>query len=59
MIEPTEKDINRAVIYRPKGRLPDKWEGGIVISFNDHVVFVQYVGDLASKGTMREDLHWA
>lgn len=55
MIEPTEGDIGRAVVYRPAG---GDLEDGIIRSFNDRFVFVQYKGDLHSKATRRNDLEW-
>jgi hypothetical protein len=54
MIEPTQKDVGRKVIYKPG--LND--EVGIINSFNDHVVFVRYNGSIHSQGTRREDLQW-
>ncbi|SIO65351.1 hypothetical protein SAMN05443247_10544 [Bradyrhizobium erythrophlei] len=58
MIEPTEDDIGRGVVYTgnryPGGRL----EEGVITSFNDHRVFVRYGSDKGSKSTSREDLEW-
>lgn len=38
MIEPTEADIGREVIYQ--GSHPDDRESGVISSFNDKYVFV-------------------
>jgi hypothetical protein len=55
MIEPTEDDIGRAVVYSyPGGKLKE----GVITSFNDHRVFVRYGADKGSKSTSREDLEW-
>lgn len=64
MIEPTEIDIGRAVIYVPghaKGDLGHQdCESGYITSFNDHSVFVSYGthGIMTSEGTSRQDLYW-
>lgn len=58
MIEPTEEDIDRKVIYN--ARHPGaKDEYGRITSFNDSYVFVRYNphGD-TSQATNREDLRW-
>lgn len=58
MIEPTEADIGRRVIYRERGTHPGrKVEVGILTSFNDQYAFVRYSG-LTSTATNREDLEW-
>jgi hypothetical protein len=58
MIEPTEHDIGRAVVYTgnryPGGKLVE----GVITSFNDHRVFVRYGSDKGSKSTSRENLEW-
>jgi hypothetical protein len=51
MIDPTEADIGRSVLYLHTER-------GIITSFNSSYVFVRYNGDLHSKATRREDLSW-
>jgi hypothetical protein len=51
MIEPTEKDVDRAVLYGD--------ERGVITSFDEKYVFVRYADDLGSKATRREDLRWA
>lgn len=53
MINPTEKDIGRSVIYRRDG------DEGVITSFNDHMVFVRYGGAQGSMATRREDLNWS
>jgi hypothetical protein len=58
MIEPTEDDIGRAVVYignRYPGR---KLEEGVITSFNRYTVFVRYGSEQNSKGTLRADLEW-
>lgn len=54
MIEPTGEDIGRQVAYL-NGHASGQ---GVVTSFNEHVVFVLYRGDIASKATRREHLFW-
>lgn len=56
MIEPTEKDIGRNVVYRPRPGV--QGEDGVIRSFNDSVVHVLYRGDLHAKATDRRDLFW-
>lgn len=62
MINPTEKDIGRRVVYIPNhadGNYghPDCKEGPIT-SMNEHFVFVRYgLGD-TSAATKRENLIW-
>jgi hypothetical protein len=58
MIEPTEADIGRDVIYRADSPLPGETETGVITSFNAHSVFVRYAGKRQSQGTSREDLTW-
>ncbi len=56
MIDPTDTDIGRKVVYRDmSGHVA---EVGTVTSFNDTCVFVRYGRDKHSKGTRREDLAW-
>ena len=55
MIEPTERDIGRMVIYRSDPFNPP--EEGVITSFNDTCVFVRY-RSLTSQATSREDLEW-
>ena len=57
MIEPTEKDIGRKVIYTGNYGGPD--EEGVITSFNDRVVFVRYGAKIHSEATNRSDLKWA
>lgn len=56
MIEPTEKDIGRVVLYQ--GGHPDDKDRGVITSFNDHCVFVRYGGKQTSQATDRRDLSW-
>jgi len=58
MINPTEKDINRIVIYRREFSQCE-CRFGVITSFNDYYVFVRYGEDRPSKGTCRKDLEWA
>ena len=55
MIEPTERDIGRAVIYQPRGCEP---ESGLISSYNDVYVFVRYGISPSGVATSREDLRW-
>ena len=60
MINPTEKDIGRAVVYLGRVRMT-KWLDGVISSFNDEYVFVRYTGQHPSadgQATRREDLKW-
>lgn len=59
MIDPTDKDIGRAVIYTGNRYPGGKIEEGVITSFNTHAVFVRYGSDTHSKGTSRQDLEWA
>lgn len=66
MIEPTENDKSRTVVYCASGG--DKVEVGFVTSWNDRFVFVRYLAVLhphprvrlgnTSEATSREDLFW-
>lgn len=58
MIEPTDKDIGRRVIYTGNTHPGGKLEEGVITSFNARTVFVQYGSDYGSKGTSRNDLEW-
>ena len=58
MIEPTEQDIGRKVIYRDlSGR--GKIQEGAITSFNSSFVFVRYDLGCTSAPTRREDLEWS
>ena len=60
MIEPTEKDIGRAVVYDP-GYPEAELQDGVITSYNEHTVFVRYANQhpgANGQGTNREDLHW-
>ena len=59
MINPTEKDIGRGVVYRPKFGIGP--EDGAITSFNDKVVFVRYQKQhpgANGQATDRNDLSW-
>lgn len=58
MINPTPADVGRKVIYTGNSYPGGKPEEGVITSYNDHSVFVQYGVDVGSKGTNREDLEW-
>lgn len=59
MIEPTENDIGRTVLYHPgSGLTLGLPERGVITSFNATMVFVRYGADTGSKATKREHLHW-
>ena len=58
MIEPTEADIGRKVVYTGNRYPGGKLEEGVVTSFNSRSVFVRYGADVGSKATSRQDLEW-
>jgi hypothetical protein len=59
MIEPTEADIGRRVVYTRNARHPGgELQRGVITSFNPHLVFVRYGAGTTSAGTWREDLEW-
>jgi hypothetical protein len=58
MIEPTETDIGRSVIYTGDSYRSGQPEEGVITSFNDYAVFVRYGADKHSKGTSRTYLEW-
>ncbi len=55
MINPTDADIGRRVIYR--NGTPGYHEVGTITSFNPRYVFVRYHGQ-TSMATRAEDLEW-
>ena len=60
MIDPTEADIGRGVVYQASYPNAPR-EDGIITSFNEHVVFVRYAGQhpgTFGQATSREDLEW-
>lgn len=57
MIEPTEADIGREVIYQ--GGHPDDKDDGVITSFNTVNVFVRYRSKNNSQATNPRDLSWA
>ena len=57
MIDPTEQDIGRRVIYSDKSG--GKVEHGTVSSFSPDYVFVRYTSGITAAATAREDLEWA
>jgi len=56
MIEPTEDDYGRAVVYRARGKEP---EVGVIVRVTEAYVFVRYGLDWTPKATRRESLEWA
>jgi hypothetical protein len=58
VIEPTQADVGRRVIYTGNRYPGGKTEEGVITSFNDHSVFVRYGAEQTSKGTARQDLEW-
>jgi hypothetical protein len=59
VIQPTENDIGRHVIYREHGDFPGrKVEEGILTSFNQLYAFVRY-GGCTSAATNFADLEWS
>lgn len=58
MIDPTDQDIGRSVIYTGNRHPGGMLEQGVVTSFNSTAVFVRYGADRHSKATSRADLEW-
>ena len=58
MIEPTEADIGRKVVYTGNRYPGGELEEGVITSFNSRAVFVRYGADVGSKATSRQDLEW-
>lgn len=58
MIEPTENDIGRGVIYTGNRYPGGKPEAGVITSFTSVTVFVRYGAERHSKATDRHDLEW-
>jgi hypothetical protein len=58
MIEPTEADIGRAVLYTGNRYVGGKTERGVISGFNHWTVFVRYGADAHAMATSREDLEW-
>lgn len=56
MINPTNLDINRSVIYKTWNN--QTTEEGVITSFNHFYIFVRYGSDKQSKATKRENLQW-
>jgi hypothetical protein len=57
MIDPTEQDIGRKVIYT--GNYGGQLEEGVITSFYECAVYVCYGTNYHSKATNRSDLEWA
>ena len=58
MIEPTEKDIGRKVVYTGNTHPGGELEEGIITSFNSTSVFVRYGDKHTSQATNPRDLQW-
>jgi hypothetical protein len=58
MIEPTEADIGRTVLYTGNRFVGGKTERGVITGFNHWTVFVRYGADAQAMATSREDLEW-
>jgi hypothetical protein len=58
MIEPTEADIGRTVLYTGNRFVGGKTERGVITGFNHWTVFVRYGSDAHAMATSREDLEW-
>lgn len=58
MVDPTETDIGRKVVYAGNRYTGGEPEEGVITSFNDHAVFVRYGARTTSQGTSRQDLEW-
>jgi hypothetical protein len=61
MIEPTEADIGRRVVYignNHSGRHPEWLEYGVITHTTNGLVFVRYDGEGHSKLTYGRDLEW-
>lgn len=58
MIEPTDADVGRKVIYTGNRYPGGEPEEGVITSFNPHAVFVRYPSSGTSQGTNRADLEW-
>jgi len=58
MIEPTDADIGRTVLYTGNRFVGGKVERGEIRGFNHWTVFVRYGADAVAKATSREDLEW-
>lgn len=56
MINPTEADIGRVVLYQ--GGHPDDKVRGVITAVTEHAVFVRYGAKQHSEATTREDLTW-
>jgi hypothetical protein len=56
MIEPTQSDIGRNVIYRVHCNA--KAEEGVITRFNEKYVFVRFVKEEKSAVAMRDQLEW-
>ncbi len=62
MIDPTNSDIGRGVIYVPRHACGDQGhkncERGVITSFNICTVWARYGSGETSAGSLREDLFW-
>lgn len=58
MIEPTEADIGRKVVYTGNTYPGGELEEGVITSLNTCSVFVRYGKNAGSQATARKDLEW-
>lgn len=58
MIDPTDDDIGRAVLYVGNQRWGGTPQPGVVTSFNKYAVFVLYDYSATPRATFRGDLEW-
>jgi hypothetical protein len=58
MIEPTEKDIGRKVVYTGDRSPGGELEEGVITGINAACVLVRYGQSAHSQATYREDLEW-
>jgi hypothetical protein len=58
MINPTDADIGRRVVYVGNRYPGGKLERGVITGVNPRAVFVRYDSEVHSKATSREDLEW-
>lgn len=59
MIDPSEEDVGRSVVYTGNRYPGGKLEEGVITSFNNACVFVRYGANKGSQATSRADLEYA
>ena len=58
MINPTQKDVGRKVLYTGNTCWGNPKEPGVITSVTEHFVFVRYGNNVSGQATKREDLEW-